>query len=640
MPTNAKAVKKTGISPGAPKPSRRQRKAVLAAAVAKPNLKSFPQPPQVSQHRKGRVMGSSGFIDPELISSLTTHHGVPEVRNIHRNTQSHDQHKHTTSSRSVGLPSEVAALRSPMTAAETRELGVVSRAVKAEVDAQAHASKAALAAILPHNYTSRYQAGWSNTPTAVAAPFNITTVDFSVPKGATAELDSGNFFCAVSRDPLNATILYVPNPTAQALNYTAEFAVCAADSTPVISDKVNVPIIIGGLQLLNPCSYRYSSGIKAHGAIMYTRSSRGDETHKYTYMTKNEVFYLRFTHPTTGLQHSVTADLIAYRWNGTSVSEHSTTTISATSDGAFTAPESGNFAFALTFLNPTPLDPNSVDVRVWLYANTAGAGPGPNSVHSHLGHLPLAGISTRFLLSAIRCNGRSLMITPDSSLMARGGRTAGAQVDTTFAVEGFVKNAAGRSATSMVQNMDSSVTMDFDMGCYAWHKPRSQSAYKRMTPFLHNNDFDPRAIDGASGISSIANYKSEIEPPDGWLVYAVTVPASVIGVSPDITYPGGLVHVTDSYSCEYWHYDIWIPRSLPALGAEEYEEMMELVGTAPQFHTNALHIEDLKKWYNAASPVVRAIAPSLFKLLRMIGGPTAQGANIAQAVGQLLPDQV
>ena len=528
-----------------------------------------------------------------------------------------------------------------------RELSVVAEDVLARIKPTHNTS--ALAAILPHNYTTRYQAGWANTPTSVTSPFAIHQVDFSKPKGANAELAAGSFFCAVSRDPLNAFIMYVPNPEALLMYYVASFPtydVADTTKTPVVRDKLRVGHALGVPHPVNPCVWNYSAGLKVHGPVMYTRSSSGDEMHKYTYMTKGENIRIA-TYSEADVLTGNVGVLGVVRWNGETFDELQEIEFGTPSIPGpvvyvgtvdFTAPESGNYGFYIGWIELNPAFTAGVGgyLKAELSANKADAPVGGAAVHSHLAHRPLPGIQQRVLLSAIRVNGRSLMVTPDSVMLARGGRIAGAQLDTTFQVESLVKNCAGGDATNTVANLDNAVTINYDRGGYAFHKPRSSEAYKRSIPFLHNNDFDPRGIEGFTTMDAvISNYKSEID--SDWLVYAITTPPNPEGGSVD--FPGGLAHITESASVEYWHYDMWIGKALPPLGHDDFNDVMELVGLAPQFHENALHVADLKRWYNSASPKVKMIAPALFKLMRAVGGPI--GGNLAAAaetVGQMLPE--
>jgi hypothetical protein len=204
--------------------------------------------------------------------------------------------------------------------------------------------------------------------------------------------------------------------------------------------------------------------------------------------------------------------------------------------------------------------------------------------------------------------------------------------------ETLVKQAGGGSIADAIMNNDNSESMNFDKGGYAFHKPKSSDSYRRNFPMKYNMDYVPRAVDGSTDASlTVSNYHSEFNAPDGWVVYGVWTPPGPTGTP--TPYPGGLCHVTFAWSIEYWHYDVWVGKQLPPLGAEEYLDIMQLIGRAPQFHCNSLHISDIRRWYNKAMPFAHKIAPTVFKLLRSLGPQASTAAGVLEAVGNILPNE-
>jgi len=205
--------------------------------------------------------------------------------------------------------------------------GRIPRELAHQLTTSSKSSKAALAAVLPLENTTRYQAGWSNTPTSVASPFIVETIDFSEPAHANAELASGGFFAALSRDPLNAYIEYVPNPTAKPFSYGAGFATTAigdADKTVTISPHLQLynRASLGFLldQKLNVATFSdqnigSSAHLHPHGPIMFPRTPSGSTEFKFVYMTKGEAFEAALENAThvPSVNHWT---LVVYRWDG------------------------------------------------------------------------------------------------------------------------------------------------------------------------------------------------------------------------------------------------------------------------------------------------------------------------------------
>jgi hypothetical protein len=297
---------------------------------------------------------------------------------------------------------------------------------------------------------------------------------------------------------------------------------------------------------------------------------------------------------------------------------------------AFTAPESGNYSFVVEFSGALALN------FAFLTMNLASGGaspwgiPVPPGPTSHIGHRPIPGIENRTTMTHIRVNGASIMLTPDSAELAKGGRIVGCQVDSAYIAESFVTNAQGGSATDTIINLSGSDTRDFKRGGYAFHKPYSPDSYEMQQPFRFNIVYNPQSINGTTQRSqALSDYVSYMEPPDGWVVYGVNTPPTVTGVGS--AWPGGIIHVTHAFSVEYKTNDVWLGQEAPPTGSHMimYDETMSLVGNAAQFYDNPFHVRDLIKWYNSASPVASAALPAVLALLQKLG---PQGILLSQAL--------
>jgi len=535
-----------------------------------------------------------------------------------------------------------------------RSVRSVSRGVSSEFEAvknrlegtigESAGKKMALANVLPHAHQARYTAGWSTTPTSVASPFVITTVDFSAAPatGLTypAELGAGAFFAGVSRDPLCAIVEYVPNVGKLGLEYEAHF--CSYDDltsrTPVVrttqrmDPAVNTSHVlsINFWQDIQPGS---TTHVHPHGPRMYARTSPKDALFRFSYLTKGQTVNFNFQDE-SGVGLALTGHIGVVRANGDSMTEVPGEAIVSSTFVNVQCPESGFYAFVMAW-SAAPGPPAIVQVGARMIDL-----PGAAAIGSYLGHRPIPGIEDRNLLAGIRVNGCSIMITPDSVELAKGGRITGAQTDTGFEIESVVTNAAGQDPNALLDNIPGSKGIDFSKGGYAFHKPRTQASFEKRIPFKHNGDYVPRAVFGNdSPQNTVSSYTSDLLVPDGWLAYAVTTPPNVVGAT-TTPYPGGIVHVTYSFSVEYWHYDIWIGTKLPALGTAGFDDIMSLIATAPQFHENPLHVADLKRWYNGAMPVLRKLGPGVKDLLTMLFPQAAPGLMMMETIGSMLPESV
>lgn len=504
-------------------------------------------------------------------------------------------------------------------------------------------SSAALAAVLPLNHMTRFASGYTNTPTAIASPWTITTVNFTDTPGVGAELGGGCYFAAVSRDPLNAIMEYVGNPTGLPILYDGWFPTSSTPGSPVnIQKGLYLPPVVGVPYPVNPCMFtdaKIGDALYAHphGSTMYPRTPRTNALFKFTYMTAGESMVFVFQN-ISGTNVPMSGGMSVFRWSGqTAVT---TTIISFTSANSvtYTPQDSGNYAFVVEFQGTITL--TFAFMRMVLasgaaitYGVTVPAGP-----VSHIGHRPIPGIENRTTMTHIRVNGASIMLTPDSAELAKGGRIVGCQVDSAYIAESFVTNANGGSATDTIINLSGSDTRDFKRGGYAFHKPYSPDSYEMQQPFRFNILYNPQSINGTTSRSlALSDYVSYMEPPDGWVVYAVNTPPTVTGVGS--AWPGGIIHVTHAFSVEYKTNDVWLGQETPPTGSNMvmYDETMSLVGRAAQFYDNPFHVRDLIKWYNSASPVASAALPSIIAVLQRMGPQAQLLAQALRLAQQVLP---
>lgn len=507
------------------------------------------------------------------------------------------------------------------------------------------ASSAALAAVLPFHHTTRFASGYTNCPTAKAAPWTIATVDFTGTPAPGAELGGGCHFTAVSRDPLNAIIEYVGNPTGLPISYVASFPNAnVVTNAPTISDRLYLSPAINVPHNVSPAIFKDNTignpnYMHPHGSTFYPRMPKSNALFKFVYMTAGETMAFGFFDNASALI-AMTGGLSVFRYTGNTIVDAVTLSIAGATNVNHTAADSGNYAYAIEW---------SVLAATFSYlkmvltsgANVPFVAPVPAGPFSHLGHRPMPGIENRTTLTHIRVNGVAVMLTPDSAELAKGGRIVGCQVDSAYTVESFVTNANGGSATDTVINLEGSDSRDFTKGGYAFHKPYSVDSYEMQQPFRFNISYNPQGVQGTTAVSlAVSDYTSYMEPPDGWVVYAVATPPSSTGAG--APWPGGLIHVTHCFSIEYRTNDVWVGKELPPTGSNmiAYDEMMSLIGRAPQFHENPLHVKDLISWYNRVSPFASRMMPGIVGLLSRLGPNGAMLAAILRGIQTVAPSQL
>lgn len=491
----------------------------------------------------------------------------------------------------------------------------------------AHVS-AARAAILPLGHTTQFVAGWANTPTTTASPFTASSVDVSEqpPTSVAALLEGGSYFCAVSRDPLNAIIEYVPNPTGKQWSYTGAMLSTEGVEAVTIHKAQKIGTTMTRLQMavFEDDNVGSASHLHPHGGVFFPKTVRGDLEWRAIWAEKDNAVDVYFW---TGLDSATsqptTGKVNAYRWDGSNFVYFTEYIFSASVVVNVAIPDSGWYAFAaLTGGGVT-------------YASVA-ISSGTSGAVGAIGHRPIPGITDRTTLTEIRVNGASVMITPDASELSKGGLCVGAQLGNAYQIEGFILNAAGGKATDTMLTLKGSVQMDFEKGMYGWHKSMTPESYEMQRPFRYNIDYAVQTPDGLVGRQTVGSYVSYMTPPDGWVALAVSTPLNVTGGSP--TYPGGVMHTTWAWSVEYVSNDVWVGARTPAMGAGHYDQVMELLSKAPQFMSNEFHVRELIAWLRSnfnmtgreVGRFIRTFGPDMQRALKGILSGVESAARKAE----------
>jgi len=492
-----------------------------------------------------------------------------------------------------------------------------AEAVMKNLSGSSHGNKqhvnAARAAILPLGHTTQFVAGWANTPTTVASPFTASSVDVSV-QVAGAYLEGGSYFCAVSRDPLNAIIEYVPNPTGKDWSYTGLMLSTGVLEAVTVHKAQSLDRELTRLQMAVFHDDYVGDPSKLHpnGGVFFPKTVKGDlEWRSIWCEIGNHVVFKFWDGLDSSTAQPTTGRGSAYRWDGSGFVYFTSFDFTGAVTYTFYVQDGGWYAFSLM-----------TDVGV-SYANVV-LESGTSPTLGTIGHRPIPGIMDRTTLTEIRVNGASVMITPDASELSKGGLCVGAQLGNAYQVEGFILNAAGGKATDTLLTLKGSVQMDFEKGMYGWHKSMTEESYAMQRPFRYNIDYAVQTPDGVAGRETVGSYVSYMTPPDGWVALAVNTPLNVTGGS--VSYPGGVMHTTWAWSVEYVSNDVWVGARIPQMGAGHYDQVMGLLSRAPQFMTNEFHVRELVNWLRSnlnltgreVGRFVRTFGPDMEKALKMV----------------------
>jgi hypothetical protein len=477
-------------------------------------------------------------------------------------------------------------------------------------------SRAAKAAVLPMMYSTRFVAGWAASPTSVASPFTASSVDVTVDTTG-AYLGGGSYFAAVSRDPLNAIIEYVPNPSGLSWYYSAKFSTTLNTAEAV---SIHDVFMLNDSPKRVPFAYIEDKNIgdplylHPNGAVSFAKTVRTDTQWRALWFDKGVDILFSFFTTASATSPRTTAGIVEiYRWDGSDFVFINESVIPGTVLHVVSPDDAGWYAFAI-----------KADLGIGPCYCKADMFQTRNLAVGAIGHRPIPGILDRTTITGLRVNGASVMLTPDSSELSKGGLCVGCQLPNAYQIEGFIQNAGGGKATDTLLTLKGNTQMNFEKGIYGWHKSFSEDSYELQTPMRFNIDYAVQTPDGSPAVQSVASYVSYMDPPDGWVACACSTPLNVTGGS--IAYPGGVMHTTWSWSVEYMTNDVWIGASLPALGSSEYDDVMQRLARCPQFMENSFHIRDLTAWlrsnFNAAGRdfghFIRAFGPDMQNALAAI----------------------
>jgi hypothetical protein len=489
--------------------------------------------------------------------------------------------------------------------------------------------------MLPSAYNARFPTGLRAQETALAAPWSITGVDVtSEPPSTDLEnvkyLPGGGYFVAISRNPLCSKLEYLPNFNFVPFQYDFMFTTTTSNSIenyPTVNKNCFYPDDQFEMDWLPISAADSNSTWQPHGKRLYaqydqTPTIRGlwiDGSNDGN-ATPAKATSVQFQYLDSGLTpfNTTTGQLEVYTYDGMGWTNIYQTNWNLGAIPQITVTRSGYYAFKMEITKG-----HQTGLPSYITASFQGTCP-------VLAHTPLPGIVNRELtIPDLRINGTSIMVTPDSTELAKGGRLTAVQLDPGLMAENFFVGMVEDSTdpATALQNLDGQESRGFDNGYYGFMKPASAEDYEMVQPFRYNAAYGTRAGALTTDSSTVCAFSSPLKPPGGWLCVGVMVAPTYAGSKP---YAGGLCHTTHNLSLEYVSPDPWYMRAQTTTSNSQMQAAFELVSRAPQHFDNSFHWTDITRWLgkawdkvNSILPEVAAVASALIpEATPLIGGLT------------------
>lgn len=482
-----------------------------------------------------------------------------------------------------------------------------------------HATAVARAVALPLNYGARLPDTFAKIVTSTANPFEVWTVDFSQPVNPAAAsstpFSQGGFFAAMSRDPLNALIVSLFNPATDVYIYSTQYYSASGgfDIFGALYPTIAIPPEPTGVNVevgFTIACANWKTGPKSYGQVQFGKravAGHAPDSLRFLWIDASVVnsTYVDFLFssdpqgaillPASGGAFQGT--LTTYVYDGDSVLVDHVTNVLTTLSGwktTLTLQSSAYYAFAY---NGCP----TVSYTIFATLNVIGTMP------VTLAHLPIAGFSDRRAdIEQVRVIGKSLMLSPNSAELAKGGVIAGLQLPSQELPTSLVPFSSSTNATTAVlarAGCDGNVrSLDFSQGMYAFHSPTALGDFDFRTPFAYGPRISPS---DASTRPTPTDFISWVKPAGGWVVMALQTAPPVLGNS---GFPGGLVRLTTASALEFQTSSLWYALRSPSLNTLAVDELMSMLANVEQFSENPFHFSDISRWISRNANTLKKVS--------------------------------
>lgn len=492
------------------------------------------------------------------------------------------------------------------------------------------AAQVARAISLPLEHHTRFPDAWSQRPTATATPFQITSNDWSQNDGSLACCKQGGNLFAISRDPLNSFVTIQSNS-----NWTEElyFSRPVASLAGLFNEEA---AFVRGYPILFDNDETY------HLAPAYSRNpTTGDVIYTVVASDTTATPNLKwFWHDNRAIAPGAIAEIRVKFYLDESATIQMPSDAAASPgdlnlffhDGFHQEPHmqssinNGTLGWPTTFFVYTSgyfaLDVASFGIRslsrLFITIELAGFG-------DHLLHLPLAGLSERATdFESVRVVGKSLMISPESTEVARGGAICGVQLPEGELPTTLVPFNNVELITARINSRQDAQQLDFAHGMYCYLTPTSPECFEFQRPFryLYQDQLTKRPV--------VVGYQAQMHPPGGWAVIAVQAAAN--SFSGTIPFPGALVRVTIADSLEFNTTSLWYQLAHCDKAVLDPVLVARLLKGIPNFTENPFHFRDITNWIKRNSGALKrafAAATSVGSIFIPEAAPLFGGLNSA-----------
>jgi len=217
-------------------------------------------------------------------------------------------------------------------------------------------------------------------------------------------------------------------------------------------------------------------------------------------------------------------------------------------------------------------------------------------------------------IQALLMLGSSIMLSPTSATLAKGGEIFGIQLPERQVWGSFfdvtTDNAttapASASCTAQLTKLAGIKKLDFSTGMYSWHRPTSEECVGWLEPFVFTDS--QNVTSGALGNKpyEVVDMCGLLQPPGGWTVLAVDGAASILTSETSAEYPSMTFLLTTNYSLNTATTSSWYHVEPPTV-AIDVRELPTLLQGLPNQVENPLHWSDITSWIsNNASKIVGA----------------------------------
>jgi hypothetical protein len=453
---------------------------------------------------------------------------------------------------------------------------------------------------------------WDVTKTATAQLHDVQAISFTAtPVDPKSMFEPGEYFAAVSRDPLHASVQMKVSPGTVRYNcspYCTETVILDQNSDWGSKHIYDVKSGVNKLELCIAQCNPILGGAQAHGPVYYPFQQNGRSA-VWLAATPNNPMIMEFRSLAAAgstLPWGSTWNFRTFKWTGAGWDTFDSVKNIGSSDTDFLFAsvlyENGYYSFELESTYDGPLN-GAWNGRLLFY----GAA-------DTLGFLPLPHLADHYTtITDILVNGASIMLSPNSAELSAAGTLVGSASSGVEDFDDLIKY-------DLVTDRPNASVFPYKKGIYGFAKPSSDEEMKPVSPFLR--------IDADSGIVTNTPIMGH-----GWTNVVASVPLT--GNIPN-TAPSGTMYLTLNFGVVYGTTNQWHQQLIPKYGYEEYTRLLRVVRTLDQWHENPMHVRDITRFLKGTGIRALKLAPSLLRLLATFAPgpyrPLLEGMEMA-AVG-------